>query len=717
MSRKKKKSGQKKKGSSGSSRHQDLTPAVIAAFKREENRPMNYKQLLARMGLHKPAKGVLQRTLEKMIYSDLLDVNSRGKYRLVDFTPGELTGVLQVTRRGVGYLLTDQGEDDVVINPKDMGAALDGDTVAVTLKGKRSGQPAGRVAKVLQRAATTFVGVIQISDRYAFVVPSNQRIHVDFFVLRSNIGGAKNGQKVIVEMTGWPDDSENPTGKVVAVLGNPGDHEVEMHAIMAEFGLPMEFKPSVQEAADKVDTQITPAEIKRRRDFRKATTFTIDPVDAKDFDDALSVEFLKDGVLRVGIHIADVSHYVQPGDILDKEAYQRATSVYLVDRVVPMLPEVLSNLVCSLRPEEEKLCFSAVFDLDENAAIKAEWFGRTVIRSDHRFTYEAAQEVLDAQKGPYLKELNALLSLSKIMRKARTAFGAIEFGGSEVRFDLDENGKPIGVQEKKLQDTNRLIEDFMLLANQRVAMFVSQRKPENPVPFVYRVHKEPDEDKLTELRAFAQRFGHEMKAAKNKSAAFAITELLRNVAGKPEENLLRHMAIRSMAKAVYSTQNIGHYGLGFQYYTHFTSPIRRYPDVMVHRVLERVLEGETGPDQDTLESSCRHCSLQERKASEAERMSIKYKQVEFMMDHVGEVFEGIVSGLTNWGIFVVLNDNSCEGMINLQQMDGDYYVFDEERYRVVGKRTKTVFEIGDPITVHVVRGDLVNLQIDFDWVP
>jgi len=689
--------------------------AIKKAFYQNQNRPMNYKQVAAAMGVPRSEADTVRELLGRMYGEKVLHTVSRGKYQLAEFDEAAKTGTFQGTRRGIGYVKTTSGED-VFIDLKYVGQALDGDEVEVVIIGSRSGQPAGKVVRIIQRASTTFVGLIEVSEKFAFVVPSSQRIHVDFFVLKSQIKSAVNGQKVVVELVDWPESAENPTGKVVEVLGNPGEHDVEMHAIMAEFGLPIEFPDKVLKAADKINTTISKEEIARRRDFRKVTTFTIDPDDAKDFDDALSIEFLDNGNLRVGIHIADVTHYVEPETILDKEAVNRATSVYLVDRVVPMLPEVLSNVVCSLRPNEEKLSFSAVFELTNKAVVVDEWYGKTIINSDHRFTYDTAQKVLDNGKGPFSKELQALLKLSKLMRAERVSRGAIEFGGSEVKFQLDEKGKPIGVVKKVMKDTNRLIEDFMLLANKSVAAKIGKAKGRTVKPFVYRVHDEPDPDKLIELKAFARRFGHDLKSVKDKGASFAITQLLRDAAGKPEEDVIRHMAIRSMAKAYYSTKNMGHYGLSFSHYTHFTSPIRRFPDMLVHRQLMHELQNEKGISEDELESLCRHSSLRERKATEAERASIKYKQVEFMLDKVGEEFAGIISGLTNWGIYVELIESSCEGMISLQSLRDDHYMFDEDKYQIIGKRYGEIFGIGDQLDIRVVRGDLLTKQLDFEFV-
>lgn len=692
-----------------------LVGGIREIFKQKHNKALNYKQVTAALSGSSGSKGVVQSVLNQMLADGVLISPSRGKYKLAHFSEGLKTGTLQVTRRGTGYVLTGESED-VYVSENNLGHALDGDEVEVKITGNKGGQPAGKIVNVVNRLRKTFVGVIEISDNFAFVIPSNQRIHVDFFVLKSNIGGAKNGQKVVVDLIDWPDDTDSPNARVTEVLGTPGEHEVEMNAIMAEYGLPMEFPKEVLRAADDINPHIDQKTINKRRDFRETTTFTIDPDDAKDFDDALSLRFLEDDCVEVGIHIADVTHYLEPGKILDVEAVNRATSVYLVDRVVPMLPEILSNVVCSLRPDEEKLCFSAVFKLNSKAEVLEEWFGKTVIKSNFRYTYETAQTELDTGKGRYFKELNKMLELSKIMREERVAHGAIEFGGSEVKFELDEKGKPIGVTKKVMRDTNRLIEDFMLLANKRVAAAVAKAKKGPVKPFVYRVHDKPDAQKLLELKAFARRFGHSFKPSKTKGAAFAITQLLRDVAGTAEEDVIRHMAIRTMAKAFYATENIGHYGLSFEYYSHFTSPIRRYPDVLVHRQLQNILTGKPLISEEELSRLSRHCSMQEKLATEAERASIKYKQVEFMLDKVGEEFQGIISGLTNWGIFVEVIETNSEGMISLNSMKDDHYRFDQDKYQLIGSRHGRVFNIGDQIQIRVVRGDLINKQLDFEIV-
>lgn len=692
-----------------------LVGGIREVFKQKHNKTLNYKQVAAALKGDAGSKGVVQSTLNQMVADGILISPTRGKYKLAQFSEGLKTGTLQVTRKGTGYVSTGDAED-VYVSEHNLGHALDGDEVEVKITGNKGGQPAGKIKRVVNRSKTTFVGVIEMSDNFAFVLPSNQKIHVDFFVLKSNIGGAKNGQKVVVELIDWPDETDNPNAKVTEVLGTPGEHEVEMNAIMAEFGLPMEFPKEVLAAADQIDPSIDQKTIDKRRDFRNITTFTIDPDDAKDFDDALSLRFLEDDCVEVGVHIADVTHYLEPGKTLDKEAVNRATSVYLVDRVVPMLPEILSNVVCSLRPDEEKLCFSAVFKLNSQAEVLEEWFGKTIIKSNYRYTYETAQKELDKGKGPYFKELNKMLELSKIMRKERIAHGAIEFGGNEVKFDLDENGKAIGVKKKILRDTNRLIEDFMLLANKRVATKVGKVKNATAKPFVYRVHDEPNEEKLVELKAFARRFGHAFTPSKTKGAAYAITQLLQAVAGTPEEDVIRHMAIRSMAKAYYSTANIGHYGLSFEYYSHFTSPIRRYPDVLVHRQLQNILTGKPLISEEDLNRLCSHCSMQEKLATEAERASIKYKQIEYMLDKVGEEFQGIISGLTTWGIFVEVIETNSEGMISLNSMKDDHYRFDQDKYQLIGSRRGRVFNIGEQIQIRVVRGDLINKQLDFELV-
>jgi ribonuclease R len=540
---------------------------------------------------------------------------------------------------------------------------------------------------------------------------------VDIFIPLNALNGAKDGQKAMAKIEEWPKNAKNPTGSIIKILGYPGENNAEMNAILIEYGLPTEFPEDVEKDAENIDITISEEEIAKRRDFRKITTFTIDPHDAKDFDDALSYQKLPNGNYEIGVHIADVSHYVLTGTKLDDEALERATSVYLVDRVVPMLPEKLSNNVCSLRPHEEKLCFSAVFELDENADVMDEWFGRTVILSDHRFTYEDAQEVIETGEGPLATEILIMDKLAKKMRAVRFKNGAIGFEKVEVKFHLDEKGNPLGVYTKESKDSNKFIEDFMLLANRRVAEFIGKaKKDQKPKTFVYRVHDKPTADKLTTFAAFAGRFGYKMNLQSDNSVTKSLNDLMKDVHGKPEQNVIEQLAIRTMAKAIYTTQNIGHYGLGFEYYTHFTSPIRRYPDVMVHRLLQHYLDGGKSVSEQQYEEWCKHSTEMEILASRAERDSIKYKQVQFLQNRIGEVFDGIISGVTEWGMYVELNDNKCEGLIRLRDLDDDFYELDEKNFCIVGSRTKKRYQLGDSVRVQLKHTDLIKKQITFSMV-
>lgn len=694
---------------------------IIAYLRTQGRKTFNFKQISTQLGIKdQETRMLVVSALNELAKEEVLIEVARGKFKFNPENQEVVKGRIEFIKSGAAYVLAESGDGDIYIPANKTERALHGDIVAVALTRYTPGHREGQVVEVLERSHDQYAGTLDISEKFAFFIPSNTKIHLDFFVDLKDLNGAKPGEKVIARIKDWPDSAKSPFAEVVTVLGKSGLNEVEMHAILVEFGLPFEFPEAVLNAASKIDTEISEAEIKKRRDFREVNTFTIDPADAKDFDDALSIRRLENGNLEIGVHIADVSHYVQPNSILDKEATNRATSVYLVDRVVPMLPEVLSNEVCSLRPEEDKLCFSAVFELDEEANLKQEWFGRTVINSNRRFTYEEAQERIETGKGDWQEEINTLNNLAKIMRARRVKQGALEFGGEEVKFHLDEEGKPVGVYKKVIKDSNRLIEEFMLLANKKVAEFIGKpaKDPEKrkPKTFVYRVHDFPDPEKLKILKDFVGRLGYRLTSIKPEKASAAINQLIRQVEGKQEEDVVKQMSIRAMAKAFYTTENIGHYGLAFDYYTHFTSPIRRYPDVMAHRLLQRYLDGGSSADAETIERLCKHSSIMEKKAADAERASIKYKQVEFMMDKIGSHFEGVISGLTKWGMYVELVDNKCEGMVPLNSIQDDNYHFNEEKFQIIGSRHKKVFEFGDKVVVEVYGADLVLKQLDFRLV-
>jgi ribonuclease R len=657
---------------------------------------------------------------------------SRGKFQ-VKSKEQYVTGTVDMTSSGAAYIQVQDAPEgnDIYIASKFTKNALHGDLVKVYIFPSNKGKKLeGEIIDVLQRHKTEFIGTIQISPQFAFVICDSNKIHTDFFVPGSKMNGAKNGQKVIVKLLSWEKDEKNPSAEVTRVLGLPGMHKTEMHAIIAEYGLPEAFPVEVEAEANAIKDKISKKEIEDRRDFRKITTFTIDPVDAKDFDDALSIEKLKNGHWEVGVHIADVTHYVRSGSQLEAEAINRATSVYLVDRVIPMLPEKLSNEVCSLRPKEEKLCFSAVFEMDEESNIYNEWFGKTVIYSDRRFAYEEVQEILEGADGDFKEELVLLDSMAKKLRAKRSQQGSVFFDRAEVKFKLDEFGNPLGVFFKTQKDANKLIEDFMLLANRKVAELVGG-KPKGDVTSdnnknkkkekagehlcVYRIHDTPGEDKLNELNGFVSKFGYKMNLQNKSTVTSSINKLLKDVHGKKEANMIELLTIRSMPKAIYTTENIGHYGLGFDYYTHFTSPIRRYPDMMVHRLLEAHLAKENKFTKNDLEKKCKHSSEQEKIAAEAERASIKFKQVEYMSEFVGEKYEGVISGVTEWGIYVEINDNKCEGMIRMSNRMDDRYEFDENNYRYVAKRSGKVYSLGDTVRIVVKRADLIRKQLDYDF--
>lgn len=640
-----------------------------------------------------------------------------------------LEGQIQLTGKGKGYVQIEGWEEEVVIDKRRTNRALNKDIVSVYVyKRKRNGRIEGEVAQVLKRHQTEYVGIYQHADKFGFVMCTGQNLHTDFFIPGTHINGAKDGDKVLVQLEGWAEQSESPIAKVVRVFGPAGGHQSEIHAILAQYGLPYDFPEDVIKASQKIDSKITTEDYKKRRDFRSIFTLTIDPKDAKDFDDALSFEVLENDLVRVGVHIADVSHYVRPDTLIDEEAYDRATSVYLVDRVVPMLPEVLSNELCSLRPEEEKLCFSAVFDLNKKAEVVDQWFGKTVIYSQLRLAYEEAQHIIETGDVTIPKDISITNAprnigkegleaiktmdvLAKQMRQRRMRQGAISFDRIEVKFNLNKDKDPVGVYFKESRDANKLIEEFMLLANRSVAEFIGKQNPKKT--FVYRVHDEPDDQKIAGLQNIIKRFGYQLDTKSRQSTAKSINQLLGQVQGKKEQNLVDTLAIRSMSKAVYTTENIGHYGLAFDYYSHFTSPIRRYPDVMVHRLLEHYLDNNTSANQQQYEERCKHSSDREQLAANAERDSIKYMQVKFMSAHEGQDFDGVISGVTDWGIYVELEHNKCEGMVRLQDLKDDHYRYDAQEYAVIGEFRKKVYRLGDPVRIRVKRADLIKRQLDF----
>lgn len=711
--------GRNKRSTSGSPRN--LRKEVLQAFKSHPRKPMNYKQVASVMGIvEDKLRDLIAGILEEEADKDKLEDLGRGKYVYAQQATKVIEGRIEITRNGRGFVIVEGQETDIPVSKGDTADALYGDTVEVVFS-RTSHKPRAKVVRVVKRGRTQYVCVLQKQKNFAFALPTDAKIHIDFFIPPHQIKDAQDGEKIVVEIASWNQGEDSPVGRVVKVLGAQGDNDVEMHAIMIEYGLPYYFDEEVQEDAERIPKEITAKEVKSRRDMREILTFTIDPADAKDFDDALSLQKLKNGNWELGVHIADVSHYLRPGTILDDEAYSRATSVYLVDRTIPMLPEVLSNELCSLRPNEDKLCFSAVFELDDSANVVKEWFGRTAIHSDRRYAYEDAQEVIegiaakpteDGEKAIHAAVLT-LDRLAKILRKKRFEKGGIDFNTEEVKFELAEDGKPIGVYIKVMKDANKLIEDFMLLANVKVAEFIGKSAKKKAPTFVYRIHDTPDLERLRSLRDFAARFGYDMPKPSKENAEFAIRELLNTVEGKAEEDVIKTMAIRTMAKAVYSTENIGHYGLSFDFYSHFTSPIRRYPDVMVHRLLQHYLDGGESVEADTYEKKCKHSSEQEKKASEAERASIKYKQVEFMLSRVGEQFEGVITGITSWGIYVEINETKCEGMVPLDSMKDDHYHFNEDLKCLIGQRSKKEYHFGNDVKVIVDGANLLKRQLDF----
>ena len=694
---------------------------ILNLLKDNQQKSFSEKQIAKKIGFHQPMK-------RKMVAKFVLELLDEEK---LAFQNGGFTinseyndpsnqaneGAIEFTKNGSAYILVEDG-DDIYVHRGNSLNALNADIVSYKLDdNSRKRKPEAKVIEVIKRNKKQFVGTIEISKKFAFVIPNNRKIHVDFFIDLKNLKGAKDGDKVIVEMINWPTKISSPFGRISKILGKAGETDTEINAIMEDFELPYEFPERIIKEAQNISTEITKEEISKRRDLRNITTLTIDPFDAKDFDDAISIQSLENGNYEIGVHIADVSHYVKENSLVDQEAKVRGTSVYLVDRVVPMLPEILSNQLCSLRPNEEKLAFSAIFELSPEAELKNSWYGRTVINSNRRFTYEEAQERIEGLDGDYKEEINTLNNLAQIMRKARMENGALNIESTEVKF-IVENGKPTGVKLKQSKEAHKLVEEFMLLANKNVAKYVGDTKPgQIKYPLMYRVHDNPSPDRLADLHLFVNDLGYTIKEVKGKPISYALNNLLIEAKENDEINFVGPMVIRSMAKAVYTTQNIGHYGLGFDHYVHFTSPIRRYPDIEVHRVLQNFLDKTSPISSDSeMEDRAKYFSGQEKKATEAERASIKFMQVVYMADKIGEEFNGIISGVATYGIFVELEDNKCEGLIKTHNIKQDQFIFEADTKKMVGKRFGDELKMGTNVRVRIARIDMLNRTIDFELV-
>ena len=696
-------------------RKKDLYDKIMEFLHKENRQSFNYKQIAFAIDAKHPSNRLdIINMLEDLAAADEILEVAPGKYKAHSNRGNEAVGYFVRRSNGRNAVIVD--DEQILVAERNSMHALNGDKVRVMVSASRKGQePEAKVLEIVETKDQVFIGTLKVEKNYAALVTDSKFLAADIIIPRQKLKGGKTGDKAIARITVWKDDEMNPRGEIVDILGVKGENTAEMHAILAEFGLPYKYPENVEAAANKIDAGITPEEVAKREDFRSVTTFTIDPRDAKDFDDALSIRQLANGNWEVGVHIADVTHYVQPNSIIDKEARQRATSVYLVDRTIPMLPEHLSNGICSLRPNEEKLTFSAIFEMDSKANVINRRIGRTVIKSDRRFTYEEAQEIIETGKGDFAREVLTLDKLAKELRRRRYDAGALEFDRAEVRFEIDKDGKPVSVYFKESKDSNKLIEEFMLLANIAVAESIGKvPKGKKAKTFVYRVHDNPDPEKLTNLSGIAARFGYKINPeGSSREVNRGLNRLLKDVKGKGEENMLSMLAIRSMAKAIYTTDNVGHYGLAVPYYTHFTSPIRRYPDMMVHRLLAKYAEGGRSADKVKLEDQCRHSSDMEQTAANAERASIRYKQVEFMQDRLGEIYEGVISGVTEWGFYVELDENLCEGLVPVRDLADDYYEYDEKNYCLIGRKHHNRYTLGDKVKVQVARADLDRKQLDF----